>query len=107
MTVIQGVLDQAGAILSADGVFTAARSSPTEFTIDVTGQDVSGAFILATTTFRDNGVPPQPVTIFRPRGHSSKFILMVDPSYGVSFRVEIPNRPNPSLRRAAGARRAK
>jgi hypothetical protein len=47
------------------------------------------------------------VTIFRPRGHSSKFILMVDPKYGVSFRVEIPNRPNPSLRRAAGARRAK
>ena len=46
MTVIQGVLDKAGVILSADGVFTAGRTTATEFTVDVTGQDVSGAFIL-------------------------------------------------------------
>jgi len=107
MTVIQGVLDKAGVILSADGVFTAGRTTATEFTVDVTGQDVSGAFILATTTFPDNGVHPQPVTIYRPRAHSSKFILMVDPNYGVSFRVEIPNPPNRGLGRAVKARRAK
>ncbi|MFN0018560.1 MAG: hypothetical protein ACKVP0_09890 [Pirellulaceae bacterium] len=105
MIVIQGVLDKAGAILSADGVFTAIRSSATEYTIDVIGHDISGAFILATTTFEDNGVPPQPVTIFRPRAHTSKFILMVDRKYGVSFRVEIPSLPNPGLRRAAKAKR--
>lgn len=107
MTVIQGVLDRSGAILSADGVFTAARSSPTEFVVDVTGYDVSGAFILATTTFRDNGVPPQPVTLFRPVRSSSTFTLMVAPEYGVSFRVEIPNSPNPNLRRTSGVSKKK
>jgi hypothetical protein len=104
MTVIQGVLDKAGKILSADGGFTAGRSSPTQYTIDVTGQDVSGAFILATTTHDDGGVPPQPVTIYRPRRRSSKFILLVDTRYGVSFRVEIPNSPNSGLRRTAKAK---
>ncbi|MFT3883383.1 MAG: hypothetical protein QM703_27495 [Gemmatales bacterium] len=107
MTVIQGVLDRNGVILSADGVFMAARSSGTEFAITVPGQDVSQAFILATTTFRDNGVPPKPVTIFRPTAPSPRFILMVDPEYGVSFRVEIPNQRNPNLRRTASRTKQK
>ena len=105
MTVIQGVLDKSGRILSADGVFTASRGLIAEFTIDVTGQDISRAFILATTTFIENGAVPKPVTIFRPTRASSKFMLMVDPDYGVSFRVEIPNAPNPGLRRIAKAKK--
>lgn len=107
MTVIQGVLDKTSTILSADGVFTAVRVVPTEYLIDVIGHDISKAFILATTTFEDNGVPPQPVTIFRPKAPTSKFHLMVDPRFGVSFRVEIPNAVNPNLGRNAKTKRKK
>jgi len=104
MTVIQGVLDKNASILSIDGVFTATRSGP-DFHVDVPGMDVSRAFVLGTTTFDDNGVPPQPVTIVRPRHRSTKLIFIAPPTYGLSFRVDGP--ADLDVRRSARTKKKK
>ena len=88
MPVIQGIVNPTGAVVRKKGQFQVISKSATILEIEITGQNVTRAFVLATPWRNDGDIGPAGVTASPKPGTTDRMLFAVDGYYGLSFRVE-------------------
>jgi hypothetical protein len=90
MAIVQGLVDYAGNVIRAKGSFTVVSKTGDVLRIEVTGQDVSKAFVLATPWRQDGdiGLGNAQVSASPDPRKPKVMIFAVHKYYGLSFRIE-------------------
>lgn len=92
MAVIQGIVDQNGKTVRAGGAFKVVSKSDTSLHIDVTGLDVSKAFVFATPWASNGDFPPGSISAGpHPTKKTEMIFNIVNAigfNFGVCFRIE-------------------
>lgn len=88
MPVIQGLVSPTGTVVRKKGQFQVISKSATILEVEITGQNVTKAFVLATPWRNDGDIGPAGVTASPKLGMTDRMLFAVDGYYGLSFRVE-------------------
>ena len=92
MAVIQGIVDQNGKTVRAGGAFKVVSKSDTSLYIEVTGLDVSKAFVSATLWANNGDFPSGSISAGpHPTKKTQMIFRIANPvgfNFGVCFRIE-------------------
>ncbi|MBL8293677.1 MAG: hypothetical protein JNN08_17660 [Bryobacterales bacterium] len=90
MPVVQGIVAPNGVVVRADGDFEVLSKGTSKLRIQVTGQQATTAFVLATAWRDDGDIGSSNAAISASPDPKSPDVMIfaVDEYYGVSFRIE-------------------
>ncbi|HKV09314.1 MAG TPA: hypothetical protein VJ725_14315 [Thermoanaerobaculia bacterium] len=88
MPVIQGLVSPTGTVIRRRGQFQVIAKSATILEVEITGQNVTRAFVLATPWRNDGDIGPAPVSASPKPGANDRMLFALDGYYGLSFRIE-------------------